>query len=105
MIKLKVRPNPNQFKKNNLFYTLLKGHENAVLYEIRAEGYYGLTVGYEVQKLRLKQIPPLFKSLPGWGEYTHYLQQPCNEEIGSWGWSYDTISLAMNKYGEILRGE
>ena len=90
------------FTKNDFDYRLIARVGRIALFEqFDAKE----VCGYEIHKIRVKPIQPMF--LPGdeYKGYTHYEKLPSNEEFGKYGWYYMNKRLAIDHYNELIKKE
>lgn len=89
---------PLTFRRNDFDYRLLKQCCTFALYE---QSKRGSVVGYEVHKLRfLKERAVKFGNVVKTLGFR--VRLPCNEDFGTYGWSFVSLVAAEQKLAELI---
>ena len=103
-IKIKKLALPVEFKKEGMLRKLVKfesGVRDVAIYEVIKENWNFGTGhrGYEVMQIRYTT-----KDVEYYGNVTPAGNPilPSNEQFGQYGWSFNTIERAENKFNELL---
>ena len=103
-IKIKKLALPVEFRKEGMLRKLVKfesGVRDVAIYEVIKENWnFGTgNRGYEVMQIRYTT-----KDVEYYGNVTPAGSPilPSNEQFGQYGWSYNTLERAENKFNELL---